>query len=281
MNKKTKLSYLFGIALSLVFGCASFVAFAKNDNAKSKAQGRSKTVNIKNFEKADSVKGTTNAQIHKDKSEKVAKTLQEVADEQKTAGNTEVSDQIQQVVAEQEQTQAQTTDAIAQVETRGKVKTFLFGTDYKNLGQLRSSLVHNRNEIRKLTQTLTQIQTPEQQALIEAQLATLTQERERIKTIITTNESGFSLFGWVSRFLNNYEQTPINDQEEAQLTDEVENAIDNTATDTTATTTATGTTDTTGTTGTTDTTTTGTTATDTTAIGTTDTTATAATVPVL
>lgn len=224
MNQKTKSVYFSVIALSLVFGLASFVAVAKNDNAK--AQSKGKTVNTKNFEKADTTKGTTNAQLHKEKSEEVTKTLKEEAKKQKDAGNTEVGDQIQQVVTEQEQTQEETADAIAEVESRGKVKTFLVGTDYKNLGQLRSSLVHNRNEIRKLTKSLAQVVTPEEKALIEAQLLTLTQERERIKTVITTNESSFSLFGWVSRFLTNYEQTPINEAEETELTTEVETAIE-------------------------------------------------------
>jgi len=226
MNKKTKSAYLSVIILSLVFGFASLVAVAKNDNANAQSQGKTKTVNLKNFEKADKTKGTTNSQLHKVKSEEVTKTLKEEATKQKTAGKTEVSNQIQQVVTEREQTQAETVDAIAEVESRGKIKTFLVGTDYKNLGQLRSSLVHNRNEIRKLTKSLALVQTPEGKALIEAQLTTLMQERERIKTVITTNESNFSLFGWVARFLNNYEQTPINEAEETQLTTEVETAIE-------------------------------------------------------
>lgn len=226
MNKKTKFSYLSVIVLSLVFGAASLVAVAKNDNAKAQSQSKTKTANLKNFEKADKTKGTTNSQLHKVKSEEVTKNLKEEVTKQKTAGKTEVSNQIQQVVTEQEQSQAETVDAIAEVESRGKFKTFIAGEDYKNLGQLRSSLVHNRNEIRKLTQSLALVKTPEEKALIEAQLLTLTQERERIKTVITTNESSFSLFGWVSRFLNNYEQTPINETEETQLTTEVETAIE-------------------------------------------------------
>lgn len=226
MNQKTKSAYLSVIVLSLVFGLVSLVAVAKSDNAKGQSQGKSKTVNLKNFEKADKTKGTTNSQLHKEKSEEVTKTLKEEATKQKTDGKTEVSNQIQQVATEQEQTQTETVDAIAEVESRGKIKTFLIGTDYKNLGQLRSSLVHNRNEIRKLTQSLALVQTPEEKALIEAQLLTLTQERERIKTVITTNESSFSLFGWVARFLTNYEQTPINGQDETQLTTEVETAIE-------------------------------------------------------
>ncbi len=235
MKQKTKLAYLFVIVLSVKFGYVSLVAVAKSENAKTQSQdksqvAKSKTVNLKNFEKADQAKGTTNAKIHEEKTGKVVEVLEQVAAQEETAGNTEVSEQVEQVAETQDQAQEETVDAIEQVETRGKVKTFLVGTDYKNLGQLRSSLVHNRNEIRQLTQSLTQTQTPENQALIEAQLATLMQERERIKTVIMTNESSFSLFGWVSRFLFNYEQTPINETEEAELTDEVEEAIDEAAT---------------------------------------------------
>lgn len=235
MNTKTKSAYLSVIVISLVFGFASLVAVAKNDNTKndksdktSQSQGKSedKTVNLKNFEKPDKIKGETNAQVHKEKIKEVNQELKQVATEEQSTGNSEVGNQIQQVVTEQEQSQEQIVEAIEEVESRGKVKTFLIGTDYKNLGQLRSSLVHNRNQIRKLTQTMAQVQNEGEQTLLQEQLQILMQERERIKTVITANESNFSLFGWVSRFLSNYEQTPINEQEENDLTEEVEEAIE-------------------------------------------------------
>jgi hypothetical protein len=233
MNRKTKLSSLAVIVLALAFGFASLVAIAKNDNSSSKSsktsqsQGKDKTTkaNLKNFEKADKTTGRTNAQVHREKTQAVIQNLGQVAIQEESAGNTAVSNDVSQVVQEQEQAQEQTTEAIEQVEKRGKWKTFLIGTDYKNIGQLRSSLVHNRNQIRKLTRTMAQVQAGGDTTLLQAQLETLMQERERIKTIITTNESSFSLLGWVSRFLFNYEQTPINEQEETQLTTEVEDAI--------------------------------------------------------
>jgi hypothetical protein len=240
MNQKTKIAYLVVIVLSLAMGLTSLVAVAKNSNSKSNSssksshsQGKSQSVNLKNYEKADKAKGTTNAQLHKKKTDEVVENLEQVVTTEESAGNTEISDQIEQVAQEQEQVQEQTTEAIEKIENRGKVKTFLVGTDYKNLGQLRSELVHNRNQIRKLTQALNQAPVGTDTALIEAQLATLMQERERIKTIITNNESSFSLFGWVLRFLTNYEMTPINEQEEDDLTEEVEDAIDNASDETT------------------------------------------------
>lgn len=236
MDKKKKVSYAAAIILVLTLNVASFAVFAKNDNAQndksnkasqSQKETKEKTAEMKNFAKPDTAKGETNAQLHKVKSEEVAKKLKEVAVEEEAAGNVEVSEQVEQVAVEQAEIQAETTEAIEEIETRGAVKTFLIGTDYKNLGQLRSNLVQNRNEIRKLTRTMTQAQTPESAALIQAQLMTMTQERERIKSVITTNEEGFSLFGWVAKFLIGYEATPINEEEEDQLAEEVVMAIEN------------------------------------------------------
>lgn len=235
MNKKTKLSYLIVIVFALALSLTSLVAVAKNESAKndnsnktsqSQVKGKDKTVNLKSFEKPDKTKGQTNAQVHEEKIEKVNEKLGEVSDQEESQGNTEISDQIDQVVTEQEQSQGETVAAIEEVESRGKIKTFLVGTDYKNLGQLRSSLVQNRNQIRKLTRTMSQVQNEGDQTLLQEQLETLMQERERIKEVITTNQDSFSLFGWVTRFLTNYEETPINQQEEEDLTEEVEEAID-------------------------------------------------------
>ena len=62
--------------------------------------------------------------------------------------------------------------------------------------------------------------------LLREQLLTLTQERERIKAVITENEGGFSLLGWVFRFLNGYPSEPVDDDSEEDLIDEVQDSID-------------------------------------------------------
>ncbi len=224
MNQKIRWTFAIFLALTMALGTS--VTLAKSDKEKTnQGKNNSKSVNLKNFKKPDKAKGETNAQIHREKIKEVVQNLEQVANQEEEAGHGELRDQVAQVIQEQQQTQEQTAAAIGQVEKRGKIKTFLVGTDYKNLGQLRSSLVHNRNEIRKLTQTSAQVQSDESRALIEAQLAELMRERERIKAVITENQESFSLFGWVSRFLNDYEQIIINEQEETDLTEEVENVI--------------------------------------------------------
>lgn len=228
MFQKAKISHIFVIVIALALGFASLAAVAKSDNAKSsKAEEKKseKSVNLKNFQEADAAKGQTNAQLHKEKSEEVVKSLKEVAKEEKAAGKAEVSEEIEEVIEGQEDAQEETAEAIEELEEEGKVKTFLVGTDYKNLGQLRSSLAHNTNDIRKLTKSLSGIQTPENQALIQAELETLMQEQQRLRTIIYDKQDDFSLFGWVARMMTGYVPLPAEDPEAAQLTAEVEEAI--------------------------------------------------------
>lgn len=255
MEKKIKPAYLFVVISFLMAGFVSMVAVAKNDNASEGTDTKNEKVekvikeekaskvnenkdsaaNLKNYQKADVVKGETDAKIYKEKTTKVIKELEQVKDQKENvimegAANKEIKNeakkQIEEVVAEQLTSQNEVVVAIEEVEKVGATKKLFLGPDYKNLGQLRSELVHNRNQIRKLTQAIgTLSQNGEDTASLQTQLTTLTQERERIKNIITTNQEEFSFFGWVSRFLNNYEQAPINEEEEAELTKEVEEII--------------------------------------------------------
>ncbi|MFZ2154103.1 MAG: hypothetical protein WAV16_02620 [Candidatus Moraniibacteriota bacterium] len=256
MNQKIMPVYLFVTSFFLLAGFATMVAIAKNDNAnnnENKSEKSEKTeksdkssqstkdgekvVNLKDYKKADTTKGESNAKIHKEKTTEVIENLEQEQLQVQTenAGTEEklrvetrnkAKKQIEEVATEQEASQEQVAEAIEEVENDGATKKFFLGPDYKNLGQLRSELVHNRNQIRKLTQAITALSQNEGDITnLQLQLQTLTQERERIKNIITTNQDGFSLFGWVSRFLTNYEETPINETEEEELITEVEETI--------------------------------------------------------
>jgi hypothetical protein len=111
------------------------------------------------------------------------------------------------------------------IENQNGFKKFLIGTDYKNLGQLRSSLAHNENQVRQLTQISEELEEGEEKEAIKEQLMTMMQERERIKSIITENEEGFSLLGWVFRLMNGYPQDSIDENEEIELEQEVAEAL--------------------------------------------------------
>lgn len=104
--------------------------------------------------------------------------------------------QVREVAHQQHASKKSVDDAVEAVQQRGAVKTFLIGSDYKNLGQLRSEMVRTRNQIAQMERLHSQAQTDDDRALAQEQLRVLQQEQERITETITAHEEKFSLFGW-------------------------------------------------------------------------------------
>lgn len=149
--------------------------------------------------------GNEKAAQHRKNIEEVVEDLNNVAETEDFVGNTDVSDDIEEIADEEEEEVDEVADAIEAVEGRPKWKTLLFGSDYKNLGQLRSSLAHNTNAIRKLTKTTGEVVAEGSDETLTGSLATLYEERALIQGVIEENEDSFSLLGWVVRFLTGYD----------------------------------------------------------------------------
>lgn len=206
--------------LSVVFVTAN--AMAKNSSGQDKSQGKKDAKEVK--------MAKTEAKQYRAASKETVAEMKEVAKELKSdakdAEKAKVSKELEQIATEQEQTSEEAADAIEAVESRNKFKRFLVGTDYRNLGQLRSSLVQNRNQIRKLTKLIGETQDLAIVAELQVQLAALTDERATIKAVIETNESGFSLLGWASKFLSGYSDAPLDDDDEDALDGEIDDALE-------------------------------------------------------
>lgn len=245
MKKITKASLIFLIAF---FSTSSVILAEKKETSNAK---NDKVKEIKDYEKPTA--GKSNSDIYKEKISGVASSLSEIVEvdekekqnrEEKTkevkTNNPAIGKQTESKIktreeivkefkniAEQTESNGETTvKAIEKVENQNNFKKFLIGSDYKNLGQLRSSLVQNRNQIRQLTQTAEDVVDEDLKVAIQEQLEVLMGERERIKNIISENEEGFSLLGWAFRFMNNYENNAVDEQEELELEKEVLEAIE-------------------------------------------------------
>lgn len=184
---------------------------------------------LKGYEKAtseDKKPPSINSALFKKNIVEVIEELDEVALSENTEGDVEVAEEIQEIAETEEETVEDVVEIIEEIEEESKLKTFLIGADYKNLGNLRSSLVHNRNQIRKLTKTTAKVQSEENNLAIQEQLVVLTQERERIKDVIEENESQFSILGWINKFLNGYVSEPLDTEAEEELFEEVVDVLD-------------------------------------------------------
>jgi hypothetical protein len=88
------------------------------------------------------------------------------------------------------------------VQTRNKVRTFLFGSDYKNLGALRSEMVQTRSRLEQLSGLMEGAQNEGDKTELQNQIQVLEQEQEKIDNFVNDREGKFSLFGWLAKLLD-------------------------------------------------------------------------------
>ena len=119
----------------------------------------------------------------------------------KAASSTEggIGEQVRVIAQQQNDSDTTTTKAIETIQSRSKIKTFLIGSDYKNLGALRSEIVQTRNRIEQLNRA---IQNATDTAEMQTQIQTLEQEQTKIENFIKEQEGKFSLFGWLTKMFN-------------------------------------------------------------------------------
>ena len=163
-----KKNILFGVLVAfLVFGFVLPILAAKSAKAVTGDEHRSTVANF-------------------------VQSLLNVADREKGG----IGEQVRVIAQEQEKNKEKTADSIEAIQKRNKIKTLLIGTDYKNVGALRSEMVQVRNRIDQLTRVVEQAKTPEDKTVLEEQIQTMEQEAVDIEAFLKANESKFSLFGW-------------------------------------------------------------------------------------
>jgi len=145
-----------------------------------------------------SSKGQINAEEHRSAVANFVQGLLNVADREEGG----IGQQVRVIAQQQNDSEGTTTQAIEEVEKRNKIKTFLFGSDYKNLGVLRSEMVHTRNRLDQLNRLMTNTQNATDTAETQSQIQILEQEQTKIENFIKAQEGKFSLFGWLLKLFN-------------------------------------------------------------------------------
>jgi len=110
-----------------------------------------------------------------------------------------IGEQVKVVAQEQEKDEDKIVNQIDAVQKRSKIKTFLIGTDYKNVGALRSEMVQTKNRIDQLTKLMGQTTNATDKAALQTQITAMEVEQTNTETFLETNESTFSLFGWMRK----------------------------------------------------------------------------------
>ncbi len=110
--------------------------------------------------------------------------------------------EVREVAQEQNDSEEKVTEAIKKVENRNKWKNFFLGTDYKNVGALRSEIAKTENRLAKLNKTLEKMASSTDAVKINEQIQSLKQLQDKLNAFLKQNESKFSLFGWFVKLLN-------------------------------------------------------------------------------
>jgi len=139
-----------------------------------------------------------NGSEHRANIANIVQTLIKVSD--KEPG--EVGDQVREMAREQNEAKERVAKAIDTIQDRNGIKTFLLGTDYKNVGEVRSEMIQTRNQIRKVEKLIDKTTDPTTKTTLQVQLTSLEAEQQKLETFLKTNESKFSLFGWFLRLFN-------------------------------------------------------------------------------
>lgn len=181
------------ILLALVVAF-TFVAFAAPSFASIQATPKSEKAIAVQLSKGT---GQQTAETHRSVVATFVQNLLSVADREGGIGQ-----EVRAIAQEQNDSNDRVSEGIAAVENRSKVKTFLIGSDYKNLGALRSEMVKTRNSIDQLKRLVDKTTNEQDKVTLESQITALEQEQLSIDDFVTKNESKFSLFGWALKLFS-------------------------------------------------------------------------------
>lgn len=154
-------------------------------------------VQQKNQEQTQAQQGQVNAEQHRSAVANFVQSLNDIADRE-----TGIGQQVRTIAQQQNQSVSTAIPAMEKVQTRSKIKTFLLGSDYKNLGALRSEVVQTRNRLEQLNRLMENVENEGNKTELQNQIQTLEQEQTKIENFIKAQEDKFSLFGWLVKLFN-------------------------------------------------------------------------------
>ncbi|MBU1877037.1 hypothetical protein KKA72_01660 [Patescibacteria group bacterium] len=146
---------------------------------------------------AQAQQGQINAEQHRSTVANSVQNILQIADREGGIG-----EQVRAIAQQQNQSVDTTVQAMEKVQTRSKIQTFFFGSDYKNLGTLRSEMVQTRNRLEQLNRLTEDIQNEGDKIELQNQVQALEQEQIKIESFVKNQENTFSLFGWLVRLFN-------------------------------------------------------------------------------
>jgi hypothetical protein len=109
--------------------------------------------------------------------------------------------EVRTIAQSQNDSASTTATAMAKVDAKGPLATFLFGSDYKNLGVIQSELATTTNNIDQLQSVIASTTDATDKATLTDQLQSLESQQASLSAYVSAHENVFSLFGWLNKLL--------------------------------------------------------------------------------
>jgi len=127
----------------------------------------------------------------------VAKQVQEMLQVRTTGG---IGEKVRLIAQEQNQAQAEISDQINKLESKGKLARFLTGTDYNAVKNLKQQLEQNQLRIEQLEELQNQLSNQGDITMVQETIQALIQENTSLQELTAAEGKTFSLFGWLFKF---------------------------------------------------------------------------------
>jgi|GEM_PF-808767 len=134
----------------------------------------------------------------------VANAAEELVQLANKTENQGVGDKIKTIAQTQSQNQDKIGQSIDKAETRTAFAKFFIGANYKELKTAKNAMIQNQNQIKELEEVMSQVANESDQLAIANQIILLQSTQLELKDQINDLGSGFSLFGWLSRWINKF-----------------------------------------------------------------------------
>lgn len=134
----------------------------------------------------------------------VANAVQALIEASYQLQNTGLGDQIRTIAQTQSQNQDKIGESIDSAETRTTLAKFFIGANYKELKEVKTIMEQNRVQLEQLNQIMSNFENEGDKLEIANQIIALQNIQLELKEQLNDLTSGFSLFGWISRWRNNY-----------------------------------------------------------------------------
>lgn len=135
--------------------------------------------------------------VHKSRIASVVRELLSVADREDGIGA-----DVRLVAEEQASTSEKVKKSMDEVDSESSLKKFFLGPNFKNLGDLRSTIVTTQNHIERLKKAEDRMASSTVKADLSAQISELEKVASSTEAFVNSNEERFSLFGWFVRLFS-------------------------------------------------------------------------------